>query len=285
MRIVTSDIQCAGLLSRRRAPRLAALVPGCRTARSRWRSQGTYKPLESIAKADTTFRPSHNLPGKYHKRLNLRTGDPSAAHLNDTNDTDTTVSANFDKEKFYRFYLRPRPVKRSTVDAPGAWVTSLDVDAIKATLPLPLRERPLDFFSESSRDLITAQRCLEIYIAESSKECSMQDLKKELAKSRPGTNALSWLLRDYDQADLRNNPGFLKALIHCLVAESNERHIWHWLAIPHTPSVLAPQAVDDRHSWRSAVLRFLVESQAHFAEGGCIDESLRTFEHGCKWKI
>lgn len=187
------------------------------------------------------------------------------------------------KEEFYNHFLfvwsRRKP---PDVEDPGQWYQLLDVNAAEALLPISLHHRPLDFFSSGSRDLLSARRCLELHMARG------VDLARRgihtgypADHSRPGHMALVWLLDRYDEADLRNNPGFLRAMVHCLVAEGGEHVIWDWLKTAYTPEVLMSlRILEERSLWRGRVLQNLVESQAYWTEGAeGINSCLRSFEH------
>ncbi|SMQ54864.1 unnamed protein product [Zymoseptoria tritici ST99CH_3D7] len=193
---------------------------------------------------------------------------------------------NVDKKKFYNFYLHRTKTRPSKFDDPGDWLGRIDVDV--ELLPPQFRDRPLDLFADNSRDLPAAQRCLEHYIKSTSSNRSKDEQRAAYSgdQNRPGTKALAWLLRDYDSADLSLNLGFLKALVHCMVAERGEHHIWTWLKAPHIPTVLESQPGHERIAWRGAVLRFLVESQAYWYEGADgINAALRTFEDSCTLSV
>jgi hypothetical protein len=187
-----------------------------------------------------------------------------------------------EKEKFYDFYLQLH-IRGPKLDDPGDWLMSLKLGSIHAELPLSLREQPLQFFAGLSTDLDIAQRCLESFIAATRIGRSKDEQRKAYnsAPFKPGSTALAWLLENYETADLSVHLGFLKSLIHCLVAEGGEKQIWTWLEIPHTPTVLSTQPLMEKVAWRGAVLRFLVESQAYWS--GNINDSLESFEHA--WSI
>lgn len=188
-----------------------------------------------------------------------------------------------EKEKLYDFYLSKYRHKTPHKDAPGTWLQSLS--GCESALPAILRERPLDIFSGDSRDLKLARRCLESVLATLSANRSRNEQRKEL--NRPdclaGSKALRWLLRIIDEVDLSAGLGFLRALVHCLVAEGPavERDIWQWLENAHIPAILSSKPAYEKHSWRGAVLLFLAESQAFWANDGCLDQSIKSFEHAC----
>jgi hypothetical protein len=187
-----------------------------------------------------------------------------------------------EKKKFYDYYLQRR-ISEPKLDDPGDWLMSLNLNSIQAALPSGLREQPLQFFAGSSEDLTIAQHCLESYIATTRTDRSKDEQRKAYisAPSKPGSTALAWLLENYETADLSLHFGFLRSLVHCLIAERGENRIWTWLKIPHTPAVLLTQPLKEKVAWRGAVLRFLVESQAYWS--GNINDSLESFEHA--WSI
>jgi hypothetical protein len=186
--------------------------------------------------------------------------------------------AHLDNETFYNYYLNldlkpPRHVRQ-----PGAWVRDIDADAVRESLPTSLAKQPLDFFSGDSRSLAVARSCLELYLADNL-DLSHEEMMKHSRHTRPGTQALSWLLQDFDQADLSDNVGFLRCLIHCIIAEGAERQVWQWLTTSENPSVLARQPRHDRDAWRGVVLRFLVEAQAYWLRHEGINASLRSHDY------
>ncbi|SMR58277.1 unnamed protein product [Zymoseptoria tritici ST99CH_1E4] len=189
----------------------------------------------------------------------------------------------FDKEEYYRHYLRSRPRRSTAIKSPGAWLQKIDRDACQK-LPAPFRERPLDFFSTKSRDFEMAQRCLEAHLVKSL-DRDKEELRMEYLEQRPGHAALSWLLDDYDGSDLSLTVcyPFLNCMVHCLVAEGGSQLILEWLRIAYTPAVMFPHSLDERVLWRGAVLRFLVEAEAFWATAdGGINLSLATFEYICR---
>ncbi|SMQ53837.1 unnamed protein product [Zymoseptoria tritici ST99CH_3D7] len=179
------------------------------------------------------------------KRPNSRTESRSnaqapASHKQPTDSTD---------DKFYKYYLYDMPNKPSKIDPTGAWLEWAEFDAGKSSLPVPLRERPLEFFDPLAAptsgllDLYTAQLCLERYIAKTAVGRSKEDMREQFASPNdlPGTKALSWLRQDYDRADLSDNVGFLRALVYCLSAEGGEEQVWRWLELEHNPAILSHQ--------------------------------------------
>lgn len=127
-----------------------------------------------------------------------------------------------------------------------------------------------------------AQRCLELLLARNyaSSNGSKEEQRRMFrgTPQGPGIRALSWLIEPehYDQADLSANTRFLNCLAHALVAEGAEEYVWHWLSIPHTPSVLSSHGKVEQSAWRGVVLRVLVEAEAYWADD--INPSLRSFE-------
>ncbi|EGP84029.1 uncharacterized protein MYCGRDRAFT_96349 [Zymoseptoria tritici IPO323] len=189
-------------------------------------------------------------------------------------------SGNMNKTKFYDFFLKHIKTKPAKWDDPGDWLGRIHVDT--ELLPPALQDRPLDYFASDSPELPMAQRCLEHFITLTARGRSKDEQRRQYCNEQnlPGSRALIWLFRDYNSADLSINFGFLKALVHCMVAEGAESHIWSWLKIPHIPTVLMPQEGRDRIAWRGPMLRFLVESQAYWAEGADgINAALRSFEY------
>ncbi|KJY02386.1 hypothetical protein TI39_contig55g00005 [Zymoseptoria brevis] len=189
-------------------------------------------------------------------------------------------SGNTNKTKFYDFFLKHIKTKPAKWDDPGDWLGRIHVDT--GLLSPTLQDRPLDYFASDSRDLPMAQRCLEHFITLTARGRSKNEQRRQYCNKQnlPGSRALVWLFRDYDSADLSINFGFLKALVHCMVAEGAESHLWYWLKIPHIPTVLSTQEGRDTIAWRGPMLRFLVESQVYSAEGADgINAALRSFEY------
>ncbi|EGP84262.1 uncharacterized protein MYCGRDRAFT_95527 [Zymoseptoria tritici IPO323] len=187
-----------------------------------------------------------------------------------------TCGQYFNSEEYYRYYLRPSKPYHG-FEAPGHWLTKIDVNTIREELPVALQERPLDFFSSPSRDMTMARRCLEVW--STNVECSRQGIREKISSARAGSAAEAWLMEDFDSADLSADlgVGFLRPLVHCLVAEEKQCNIWAWLRSPRSPRVLSSQSAYERAVWRTAVLRFLVESEAYWDPGG-INQSLRAFD-------
>ncbi|SMR56215.1 unnamed protein product [Zymoseptoria tritici ST99CH_3D1] len=262
----------------------------CRSAaQRRWRSKarrdgaGAYKSSNSRAESTS---PSCILPitaGDSSKRIKL-TEEPTIS-VQSSQDIPDKFSDKAHKKAYYRYYLRNAYVKPSKVESPGDWLLDLKVPAIEKLLPAHLCERPLDFFSDRSIDLRTAQKCLELHVAKGLVASQDKGLQlKRFRACRGGVIALNWLLIHYDDADLSDNTGFLKPLIHCLVAEKPTDLIWHWLKVEHIPTALSTQPWKERVAWRSAVLRFLVESQVYWDQDDKgINLALETLSHA--WSI
>jgi hypothetical protein len=172
-------------------------------------------------------------------------------------------------------------------DPPGAWAGSLDVHQIRESLPVSLRDRPLDFFAGQSKDLFMAQTCLEFILAKTVAKHPKEKLRQLYSRAQIGTHGLAWLHRNYDHVDLSSvaGIGFIKALIHIALPQiDSERHIWILLKNPRTPKVLCAQPYRERTAWRGLALRFLVESQAYWGDGTeGFDQALRSLSHA--WSI
>ncbi|SMY27476.1 unnamed protein product [Zymoseptoria tritici ST99CH_1A5] len=164
-----------------------------------------------------------------------------------------TIQPRLSAEEFYRHYLNV-PLKSSKTPGPGEWLSSIESHVGEDLLPQSLLDKPLDFFDGETypRDLQMAKICLERCI----KTISSNHLRAEIRKEHidghehAGSKVLSWLLQDYDPTDL--DMGFLRSLVHLLVVEGGESHIWDWLKVPGGVESAASKGQSGQIGWSSA---------------------------------
>ncbi|SMR61252.1 unnamed protein product [Zymoseptoria tritici ST99CH_3D1] len=256
-------------------------MPGCQTSHRRWRSDESgeekSKPPDTAPASDATSHPtSTNIdrPLRAAKRPILAGPAPSRHHK-----ASPKPLSPAEQEEFYQYYFNFKP-KRSKYGDPESQLLSVDLNSVQKFLPAHLRDRPLEYFAGDSHDLHMAALCLESYISKTAASLSQDERREVYSKSRPGSIALGWLLRNYDHADMSANQAFLRALVHLLVAEANGNQVWSLMSNSRLPKVLLSQSRYDRHAWRGALLRFLVESQTYWSAGtGGINVALRSSEH------
>lgn len=169
-------------------------------------------------------------------------------------------------EAFYDRYLsilvKSRPREASV------WVNELDLAACQDVLPHDLGPDPLQCFQSAHTELALAGHCLEAFVIGQHRLAScLAEARSNIAASKAGVKGLLWLVKrpDYKQLDLALQPRFLRALIHCLVAEGNASDILTWLHLPVGDDTLSMQSRLAR-TWKGIALRKVLVSSRFWAD-------------------
>lgn len=201
------------------------------------------------------------------RRINLKQSDgidKTDVHGSSRPIKDTQTRTDADYERLVSAPVQQLPY------SPSPWIYSLDASTCLESLPLHLRQDPLNAIEESGGHLglETVGKCLEAYIVlQHSQRASHQEAQQVFLDTKAGTRALVWLLRPetVDRYDIATHPRFTRTLVHLLRAEKSTEHLWHWLSIDHTPAILTGDTHKPR-LWKSMVFRDLVESEVFWAQ-------------------
>lgn len=152
--------------------------------------------------------------------------------------------------------------------SPGTWLRALQSHEHTNALPPLLQKDPLDTFRRPHGDFLLAQQCLETYVAsQESKGDPKEVARLEYIQAKPGSLALLWFLEAQgpNRFDFGLQPGLLRCIIYCLIAEQAEEQIWHWLTVHHAPTYAASWTGSEQMQWKGLALRYLLEDKAYWA--------------------
>ncbi|KAK4497963.1 hypothetical protein PRZ48_010619 [Zasmidium cellare] len=123
------------------------------------------------------------------------------------------------------------------------------------------------FVKGQEADLELAATCLEAVIASTIRtSASKEEERLEYMRKKPGTRALSWFFSGaFEKHNIVLGQRFMRALVYCMVAEQGMKHLWEWMSIEDMRRFVQSWTLRDASHWRGNLLRYLVESAAHWA--------------------
>lgn len=179
------------------------------------------------------------------RRVDLQRG-PTPSHDAGTGSSHPRPSPHSWNEENYRkifeLPLNNRPY------LPSPWVHSLDAESCLRSLPPALRQDPLNVLNKTDGNPHEPQlvgQCLEAYVVlQHSKLGLREEARQVFSQAKLGTRALAWFLQSevVESSDLALHPRLSHTLVHLLRAEHRSDLIWDWLAIRHTPTILATES-------------------------------------------
>ncbi|KAK4497965.1 hypothetical protein PRZ48_010621 [Zasmidium cellare] len=198
-------------------------------------------------------------------RKKERLEDPSRPSEG-TRPSDIITAYDGRKHQFHRYYLSLSPNRGPLLVS--TWTQALP--ARNAQISSSLNQHPLEVFHTTDADLDLVAACLELVVARAVRASNSKEEERAFyLQQKPGTRALHWLVAGaLEKHDLSQAQQFLRAMIHCIVAEGQESHLWSWLSIEHTPEYMRSWTRFEMRTWRGEVVRWLVESATYWAPGG-----------------
>jgi len=138
--------------------------------------------------------------------------------------------AHKDEQDFYKYYLGYKQTPR--VLQLQNWISKLP----------PINksdENELDVLDLSNSSLEVVARALECFVLSHQRQdgSSPSEIKSSFERATPGQRAFLWLLKSGAVDDLAylSHPTFLKAVVHCLVAEDGLKYLFHSIMVKDNP--------------------------------------------------
>jgi len=172
-------------------------------------------------------------------------------------------------EAFYQFFLKKKVYDVDSRKFTGRWLTEFAQKRSPDASRRPLQEDLLAMFSNSSLDLDSATEALSLYVEQLHRKIpEREQTRLECLHHRPGTKALFWYLNSaaYQNDDRMLDVDFLKPVVHCLVAEQKDEHVWDLLNSWAELDSKRKPSERPANLWKGAVLEHLVNAHMFWAE-------------------
>ena len=182
------------------------------------------------------------------------------------------------KDQFYKFYLK-LGLDRKFAPHPNIWLKTLDAAALRQAVPSNFQHEPLAILADHNAEIDHVRIVLESFIADG---LAKSDDRERYVSALVGTRALKWLLDAnlHKKLDLKLEPRFTRALMHCIVGERQHEFIWQWLKTEHVPVFARTWPLQEVGHVRSLLLAELIKSTA-CCDG--LDAAVQNFHRAREW--